>query len=398
MFSGHEQVVTIKLLTYTTLYPNAAQPQHGIFVEQRLRHLVASGEVAVRVVAPVPWFPVDAAWAGRYARYARVPIREERANVEVHHPRFLVVPKIGMTVAPWLLACAGRQVVARLAASCDLIDAHYFYPDGVAAALLGRRLRKPVVITARGTDVNLISEFELPRRMIRWAARSAGAVITVAQALKDRLVQLGVESERITVLRNGVDLALFHPLDRVALRAELGFRRRTLLSVGTLVRSKGHDIAIEALADLPDTDLVVIGEGPDRSAFATLAETLGVSARVRFVGSVPQAELARYYAAADALVLPSVREGWTNVLLEAMACGTPVVASRVGGTPEIVRSEAAGVLVEERTARAFADALRRMFAKYPDRAATRRYAEGFGWEETVRGQVNLYRRVLDATA
>lgn len=303
-----------------------------------------------------------------------------------------------MTMAPWLLAQASRRLLGNLAGSCDLIDAHYFYPDGVAAVLLGGWVGKPVVITARGTDVNLIPQFSLPRRMIAWAARRSSGIITVSQSLKDRLVQLGVEAERITVLRNGVDVVLFRPLERAMVRAELGFRRRTLLSVGTLLRSKGHDVAIEALASLPDTDLVIVGEGADRREFEKLAVALGVAERVRFTGSVPQEELARYYAAADALVLPSVREGWTNVLLEAMACGTPVVASRVGGTPEIVRAREAGLLVDERTASAFADALRHLFANYPDRAATRRYAEGFGWEETVRGQVELYRRVLRANA
>lgn len=386
----------INILTYTTLYPNAAQPHHGIFVEQRLRRLVGSGDIGARVVAPVPWFPVSAAWAGRYARYARVPAREERHGIEMYHPRYLTIPKIGMTAAPWLLALASLRALRRAVDAFDLIDAHYFYPDGAAAALLGQWLSKPVVITARGTDVNLIGQYALPRRMIRWAAARSAGVIAVCQALKDRLIELGAEPANITVLRNGVDLSLFRPLDRGVARSQLGLRRRTLLSVGSLLRSKGHDVAIEALVSLPDTDLVIVGEGPERGAFEKLAAARGLSERVRFAGSIAQEELARYYSAADALVLPSVREGWTNVLLEAMACGTPVVASRVGGTPEIVRAPQAGILVEERTAAAFVSALRQLFEHYPDRAATRRYAEEFGWDETVRRQIALYRRIVEA--
>jgi len=150
------------------------------------------------------------------------------------------------------------------------------------------------------------------------------------------------------------------------------------------------------LAHLPDTELLIIGEGPDRRRFEALAHAVNVASRVRFVGGVPQEDLARYYSAADALVLASEREGWPNVLLESLACGTPVVASEVGGAGEIVRAPEAGTLVAQRNAAAFAGALERLFAHPPDRAATRRYAERFGWDETTSAQTALYRRVIGA--
>ena len=166
------------MLTVTTLYPNAAQPQHGVFVETRLRQLAASGAVAPRVVAPVPWFPFRAERFGRYAAHAQAPRREVRHDIPVSHPRYPVIPRLGMSLAPALLYAALARHVGRLLRDghgFDLIDAHYAYPDGVAAALLGRRLGLPVVITARGTDLNLIPRHVLPRRMIRWAAgRAAG--------------------------------------------------------------------------------------------------------------------------------------------------------------------------------------------------------------------------------
>ncbi|MGH6968143.1 MAG: glycosyltransferase family 4 protein, partial [Stellaceae bacterium] len=159
---------TIRILTFTTLYPNAAQPNHGIFVENRLRHLVASGRVASRVLAPVPWFPFTHPAFGAYARYAQVPAAETRHDLAVVHPRYLIVPKFGMSLTPALLFAAALPAARRLAAAqdFDLIDAHYAYPDGVAAVMLGRALGKPVAITARGTDVNLIPRHVLPRRMI----------------------------------------------------------------------------------------------------------------------------------------------------------------------------------------------------------------------------------------
>jgi glycosyltransferase involved in cell wall biosynthesis len=390
----------LKILTFSTLYPSASRPSHGIFVETRLRHLVASGRVESRVVAPVPWFPSRKAWFGEYAAHASAPQKERRHGIDVLHPRYPLLPKIGMTLAPFLLAQAVKPVIGRLLRNCDfdLIDAHYFYPDGVAAVLLGRRFGKPVVVSARGSDVNLISCYRLPRRMILWAARHAAGVITVARALKDKLVALGVPAGRIEVLRNGVDLQLFRPVDREYWRRRLGFRRTTLLSVGNLMPLKGHDLAIRALRLLPEVDLVIIGNGPERAALGNLALESGMSDRVTLAGSMSQEELRHYYGAADALVLASSREGWANVLLESMACGTPVVASNVGGTPEVVAAPEAGVMMAERTPEALADAVRRLMAGYPDRGGTRRYAEGFSWADTTAGQLELFGRILSAGA
>ena len=386
----------MKILTFSTLYPHSARPSHGIFVETRLRHLLASGKVESRVVAPVPWFPSSNARFGEYAMHARAPREEKRNGIEVLHPRYPLPPKVGMIMAPFLLAAAMKPVFERVLRSYpfDLIDAHYFYPDGVAAALLGKGLGKPVVITARGTDVNLIPRYRLPRAMIRWAARRAAGMITVARALKDDLIRIGVPGERIEVLRNGVDLQLFRPVDREATRRKLGMSRTALLSVGLLIPRKGHDLVIGALPRLPDMELIVVGDGPERGALDALAKDRGVADRVRFVGAVPQEELRSYYGAADALVLASSREGWANVLLESMACGTPVVASTAGGSPEVVAAPEAGGLIAERSAEAVAEGVRRLFAAYPDRGATRRYAEKFGWEETTRGQLRLFERVL----
>ena len=388
----------MKILTFSTLFPNAARPSHGIFVETRLRHLLASGQVESRVVAPVPWFPSRNAWFGEYAAHASAPHEERRHGIQVLHPRHPVLPIIGMTLAPFLLAQSVKPVIERVLAQYrfDLIDAHYFYPDGVAAILLGRHFGKPVVITARGTDVNLIPRYRLPRAMIRWAARHAAGMITVCRALKDDLVGLGVPSERIKVLRNGVDLRLFRPTDREAGRRSLGLGRKTLLSIGGLVPRKAHDLVIRALTRLPEFDLIIVGDGPERSALVALAHELRVGDRVRFAGAVAQGELRQYYGAADALILASSREGWANVLLESMACGTPVVASNVGGTPEVVTAPEAGVLMAKRTPEALADAVQRLFEQYPDRGATRRYAEGFSWAATTAGQVELFSNILQA--
>lgn len=396
---GRRWLSRINVLTLSTLYPNREMPYHGIFVENRLRHLIGSGEVAAVAMAPVPWFPVSNRRLGRYARFARVPRAEQRYGLTVLHPRYWLIPKIGMSLAPFLMyrslaSCLGKILEQRF--RFDLIDAHYFYPDGVAAVMLGQHLGKPVVVTARGTDVNLIANYRLPRRWIRWAADRAAGIIAVSDALRVRLIDLGIGERRIQVLRNGVDLDVFAPQDRKAARRALGLDAEgpIVLSVGSLVPQKGIDLVIRAVATLGDAQLLIAGEGPDASKLHRLVNELQFQERVRFLGCVPQERLAVIYSAADILVLASAREGCPNVLLEALACGTPVIATAVGGVPEIVCDRAVGRLVQERTSDALGVAVREVLADPPARAAVRAYAERFDWGPTTAGQIRLFRSIL----
>jgi glycosyltransferase involved in cell wall biosynthesis len=384
-------------VTFSTLYPNEVQDTHGVFVENRLRHLVGSNKVSARVVAPVPWFPFSGAAFGRYGQLAKAPLRERRFGIDIVHPRYPVLPKIGMNIAPLSLYAFVKPVLARLINDgwdFDLLDAHYFFPDGVAAVMLGKALGKPVTITARGTDINLIPRYPVPRRMIRWAAERADGLITVCAALKEELVRLGVPPERVRTLRNGVDLEIFKPLPSQQAKDALAVNGPVLASVGGLIARKGHDLVIRALEHLPEVTLLIAGQGPEKAALARLASALGVERRVRFLGSVPHERLREIYSAADALVLASSREGWPNVLLESMACGTPVIASNVWGAPEIIKAPEAGVLLPDRTASAIVSAAGALLAAPPPREATRAYAQRFSWQETTEGQVDLFSRIL----
>lgn len=391
---------TVHLLTFSTLFPHAARPNQGIFVENRLRHLLAGGEVTSLVLAPVPWFPSRSARFGDWAVNARAPVRETRHGIDIRHPRYPVIPKVGMSLAPWLLYRAMVPHVAALLRAghrFDAIDAHYIYPDGVAATWLGRRFGLPVVMTARGTDVNLIPQYRIPRRLIQGAIRDAAAMVAVSAALKDVLVGLGAPDDKVTVLRNGVETDLFHPpTDRDAARAALGLKGPTLISVGGLIERKGHHRTIEAMRQLPDFELIIAGDGPERERLSALIADLHLGDRVRLLGPRPHRDLPALYGAADASVLASSREGWANVLLESMACGTPVVAANIWGNPEVVRSRAGGVIYQPNTADGIAAGVRQLFADLPDRAATRAYAEPFSWDETTAGQLALFRRVVQS--
>ena len=381
----------IRVLTLTNLYPSAARPRHGIFVEQRLRQLVASGRVGACVLVPVPRRP----WVGRPP-----PVEcAERHGIPVRYCPFPVVRGLTTPFHPWLMAraaCKALATVREVDRDFDLVDGQFLYPDGVAAVRLARALGKPVVLTARGSDVNVALRERLAGRSIRWAVNEAAAVIAVSSDLRERMVERGLPADRITVLRNGVDLELFKPGDRVSLRAELGFEGPTLLAVGNLVPEKGYDLALESLARLPGASLVVLGQGPEQSRLQALAGTLGVAGRVRWLAPVPQHQLAGYYCAADLTVLTSIREGMPNVLLESLACGTPVVATAVGGAPEVVTAPVAGRLLHDRAPAGLAAACRALIDAPADPAAVRRHAACFGWDEPIAGQLALFERVAAA--
>ena len=388
----------IRTLLFSTLYPSSARPLHGIFVETRLRELLRHAAVDARVVAPVPWHWSSAPGDASHAAMVNTPLRETHNGIDVRHPRYVTLPKVGMTVAPFLLALGARQALhdlQREGFDFDVIDAHYYYPDGVAAAMLARWFGKPLVVTARGTDVNLISQYRLPRLLIQWASRQAQASVGVSAALVERMRGLQLDPGRLHVMRNGVDSERFSPRPMAQMRTELGLTGAPLmLTVGNLHEHKGQRLVIEAFALLraahPQARLVVVGDGPDSGWLRARAATLGLAHHISFAGQVPNAELARWYSAADVLVLASSREGWPNVLLEAMACGTPVVATAVGGIPEVVQSVEVGRLVTERSAPALSAAVSALLASAPDRGRVRAYAQGFSWDRTSQDQIALF--------
>lgn len=389
----------IRTLLFSTLYPSAARPIHGVFVETRLRELLQTGQVETKVVAPVPWFPFKGKKFGVYGKYAETPNFEHRNSIEVFHPRYLLPPKVGMNIAPYSLARSALPVIRKIIREgfdFDLIDAHYYYPDGVAAGIIAHALGKPFVVTARGSDLNLIAQYPKPRRLILETAKQAKASIGVSSGLMQVLSSLGAEASKLRIMRNGVDLERFQPIEQAKARDRLGLPNdcRILLSVGNLIELKGHDIAIKALAKLNNNErLVLVGHGPERSALQELADKHQLSERVMFAGQVPNEELAYWYSAADALLLCSSREGWANVLLESMACGTPVIATNIPGTNEVIRHNAVGRLMSRRDDEALLAAYADLFSKPIDRIAIREYAEQFGWDVTTQAQIELFQEI-----
>ena len=392
----------LRMLTFTSLYPSTARPRHGIFVETRLDHLLRHCAVDVRVVAPVRWFPFASPVFGGYAAFAATPREETRLQgVPVSYPRYLMIPKLGVARQPDRMARAALRELMRWRRSGwqpDLIDSHYLYPDGVAAALLADSLRVPFVMTARGSDVNVLARLPGPGRRIAEAARRAAAIITVSRPLRDALVALGVDASKIVVLRNGVDLDVFGLENQRESRVRLGLPVTGTIAacVGNLVPEKGQSLAIEALAHVPELRLVIVGDGPLRGDLSVLARRLGVGDRVIFVPAMPQHALRHLYASADVLLLTSTREGWPNVVLEAMACGTPVVGVDVGAMKDMLGGARIGRVLEHRDPVGLAAAITDVCRSPPTRAVVHAHAATFDWASVSHEQWRIFSRAVAA--
>jgi glycosyltransferase involved in cell wall biosynthesis len=366
----------MRVLTLSTLFPYAERPAFGVFVERQTLELARAGaEVTVVSGAGAPPWPLSL--HPHYARVRRLTREEEWKGLPVHRPRFRVLPGLPAASAR-ALAAAALPLVRALRP--DAIDAEFFWPDGVAAMHLSRATGIPFSIKARGSDIHFWgNDAGIGGQMLE-AAKAAGGLLAVSAALKASMEELGMAAGKIRVHYTGIDLDRFRPAPRAAAKAALGVEGPLLVSAGALIPIKGQRLAIEALRELPGATLFLVGDGPERGALERLARSLGLAERIRFLGNRPHDELPALLAAADAMVLPSEREGLANVWIEALACGTPVVISDVGGAREVVDRTEAGRLVPREPA-AIAAAVRELLVTPADPEAVRRSAERFSWRK-----------------
>jgi len=388
----------MRVLVFSSLYPNAVMPNFGLFVHRRVEAISRRG-VDVRVVAPVPWFPRTLP-LDRWRNWARVPARERFGKIAITHPRYPHLPGPGMYVqaaSQWRAALPHLRALRR-EFEFDLIDAHYIYPDGVAAVHLAQALGVPCVVTARGSDINLLPRHPLVRKQIVKALQRADAIVAVSGALAEAMRQLGAPADRMHVIPNGIDRDVFHYGDQFAARQRLGIYtdERMLLTVGNLTELKGHALVIDAVAKLRSrgyrTSYHIIGSGEEEERLESQIAGLGLEGFVHLQGSVANERLRPWYQAASLYVLASSREGWPNVLNEALACGAPVVATAVGGVPEIIRHGDNGLLVE-RKVEALADAIERALGQQWDREALAAAAARTSWSDVADRLVGLFSKL-----
>jgi glycosyltransferase involved in cell wall biosynthesis len=361
----------MRVLIVTRQFPNAKDPDFSPFNRQQFAALASRCEVDV--LASIPWFPGAALFPRRSLarRFADVPRRETIDGLDVMHPRYFFVPRVGHAAAGALYAASLAREVLRRRGRYDVLLGSWAYPDGVGAIALAPLLDAPAVVKVHGSDMNVVAKRPSIALNLRWALPRAKRVIAVSRPLRDVVASFGVSLERIDVVPNGVDPDLFRPGDRAAARAALGHpgdTRPWLLYVGRLEEAKGVlDLlaAFELLArQRTDVRLAIVGDGHARAACDAAAAAL--PDRVLVAGARPLSEVPRWMAACDALVLPSWAEGTPNVVIETLACGRRVVATDVGGVPDLVTGPELGELVPARAPPLLADALAR--------AADARYA------------------------
>jgi glycosyltransferase involved in cell wall biosynthesis len=323
-------------------------------------------------------------------------------GLPVSHPRYLMIPKIATGWHGPMMARSLRPFFERLRErfDFDLIDTHYVYPDGYAAVEIGAALGKPVVVTALGSDINVLREMPSVRPHLDRTLSGAAALIGVSAALVRSMRELGAAPEKLHAIPNGVDARKFHPVARDEARARTGTGPgRLLLSVGHLTENKGFHRLIGALPALrklggyEDVTVAIVGEGVFRTELERLIASSGLGDRVRLAGEVSHAELHLWYASADLSCIFSTMEGWPNVVLESLACGTPVLGTPVGGIPEILGNHGVGALVQgddEALASGIAAALDRSW----DRAAIARFAEARSWDRAGESLHALFSSIL----
>lgn len=371
----------LHVLTLSTLFPSASQPNFGIFVERQTRALAAREGVEVTVIAPVGLPPFPLSLAPHYARRRSLPMLETRNGLTVHRPRFPVLPGTGGRWTAALMARAIAPLVRKLHREkpFDVIDASFFFPDGPVAMRLSAMLGISYSVKARGADIHHWGTAPATRRAVLDTARGAAGMLAVSAAMRESMIALGMPGKRIAVHYTGVDLDRFSPGDKTAAKAVNKLPDYVIATIGALIPRKGQSLVLDALILIPDATLLVIGEGPDMAMLIAQTDRLGIADRVRFLGPVPHADLPGWLVTADIMCLPSASEGLANAWVEALACGTPIAITDVGGARELLDSPEAGRIMD-RTPMGIAAAIMDLRANPPMADAVRAPALRFTWE------------------
>lgn len=381
----------MNILVVSKLVPNGLDSQRTVYVWPIALALAAIQPL--RVVGPIPWAP-PVPGVARWRRLRAVPPRETLDGLEVFHPRYLIVPRTARSLQGWSYGRALERVVQSMKPrfAPDVIFATWAYPDVYAAVRVGRVLGIPVVGKVTGSDVNVLPSLGLGKR-IREALRGADRIVAVSEDLRAKAIDLGARPERAVVVENGLDLERFRVGDRQEARARLGLAMDDawVVTVGNVERVKGPDILMEAFVTLsarrPGVRLAMVGDGSMLEPIKGIARNAGIADRVEFAGRRAPEELPLWYAASDVIALGSRSEGLPNVVREALACGRPVVAPRVGGIAELLREGVAGRLVPPENPAALAEALDLTLAEPPDAETVRATLRTGSWQDAARRMV-----------
>ncbi|MEO2030452.1 MAG: glycosyltransferase [Planctomycetaceae bacterium] len=395
------------VLVLSSTFPSCADRNYGVFVKERLRAVADLDGHELRVVAPTPYFP-PLPVSTRWSHWSRFPRAEFVDGLDVRRPRYFLPPKIGGYIQPALMYRSARRAVERLRSEgfdFDLVDSHFVFPNGVVGAMLAEKYHKPLVITGRGEDILRFPGLPMMGRSIRWAVQRASQFIALSEEIAEAFERQGAPTNRITVIPNGVDIEKFRPIPKreARLRLDLPPDRPIIVSVGNRQERKGFHLLVDAIPKIqqahPDMLLVIAGGAAPYGNDYTpeiqrrIAEH-GLQDHVRLLGGVAHEDLLYCYSAADVFALLSSREGSPNVLMEALACGTPAVATPVGGIPQTLAEPHLGIVLQERSVAAAADGLITALGRDWDTVAIRRTMESRSWQQTAESVAAVFERAL----
>ena len=393
-----------KLLVFSSLFPSQVRPNAGVFIRERMFRV--GKYIPIIVVSPVPWFPFQEIiryWCPQFR--PQPSCYEEQEGVQVYYPRFFSIPGLLKSCDGFFMAVGALPTLLKLKKKFTIIDAHFAYPDGYAATLLGKWLNKPVTITLRGTEVPLA---KIPGRKekLLTALVYATQVFSVSDSLKQFVVSLGANGDKIQVIGNGIDVIKFQPIAKSTARAALSISEgaMVLVSVGALVDRKGFHRVIDLLPELvshyPNLIYLIVGgdspEGNIRIKLERQVEVLNLKKHVRFLGAYSSDQLKVPLSAANLFVLATANEGWANVFLEAMACGLPVITTDVGGNKEVIVNSELGTVVPFADSQRLLSAISNGLDKSWNISLILKYAQNNAWDYRVKILVDNFNRITSS--
>lgn len=393
-----------RLVVFSTLFPNSKQANAGVFIKERMFRVAQ--HLPLIVVAPTPWFPGQS-----LIRLIKPHFRpniekfEVQDGINVYHPRFISIPGYFKWLDGYFLAFSCYFLMKKLKKEFQfsIIDSHFAYPDGFAATKLGKWLSIPVTITLRGTEVRHLRTKSL-KLYLKKAFFSANKIFAVSSSLKQEALHVGVPDDKVVVIGNGVDSQKFYPFDKHKARQKLSLQSadKVMITVGGLVERKGFHRVIELMPRLlkkyPSLHYLIIGgssaEGDWSHKLKVMVKDLKLEQQVTFLGVIAPEEIKNSLSAADIFVLATRNEGWANVILEAMACGLPVIATDVGGNAEVVKNNDIGTIVPFGEADKLEQAIDHALQKNWSKETIIHYANDNSWDNRVSMLIKEFKQLL----
>ena len=372
----------ITILLSTIIFPNRFEVTRGVYIQKIAQGLKKLSNLSISV--PIPYIP-QFINLQNYKFYKRIPKIDTLDNLKVFHPRYFIIPKIFRFLhGPFLFASTYffyRKLIFKT--KPDILLGFWTFPDGFANVLLARTHSIPVVIGCLGSDINHLTKNYIQRKFITWSLHNCNKVLSVSEALKENIAKLGIPKSEIIVIPNGIEADKFYPIDKSETRKKVSISStsKIILCVSRLSHEKGIDVLLKSFKILPkkNVNLLIIGDGSERDNLTSLSKQLEIDDKVSFLGTINHAEIPLWINSADLMVLPSRTEGWPNVIMEAFSCGIPVVATNVGGVPEIITSRDLGIIVPAEMPEKMAEAMQHGLEKKWNSEIIRNLVKGRSW-------------------